>query len=247
MRKLIVAIFAVMLSVNAWCDDKTVHLTSLDWPPYSGKDLPGNGPSIEVAKAAFAAMGYTLVVDFYPWSRTVSLATDPDSKYAGYFPEYYSDEVAQTFTYSDVMGNGPLGFAQRKDKPIQWSSLDDLKSVKVGVVQDYVNTAEFDARTADGRIKAQTVTSDSINLTKLARGRIDLAVVDTNVLDYLLRTDDKLVEFKDQLEFNPTMLEDKKLFVCFKKDAKNAELTKIFNEGLKKIDVAAIMKKGLGK
>lgn len=247
MRKLIVAIFAVMLSVNAWSDDKTVYLTSLDWPPYSGKDLPGKGPSIEVAKAAFAAMGYTLVVDFYPWSRAVSLATDKGSKYSGYFPEYYSDEVAQTFTYSDVMGNGPLGFAQRKDKPIKWTTLDDLKDVSVGVVQDYVNTAEFDARTADGRITAQTVTSDSTNLVKLARGRIDLAVVDTNVLDYILRTDSKLADYKDNLEFNATMLEDKKLFVCFKKDEKNAALTKIFNEGLKKIDISAIMKKGLGK
>lgn len=243
MKKFLLALALVMFSFPALSDDKTVYLTSLDWPPYSGKDLPNQGASIAVAKAAFEAMGYKLVVDFFPWSRTVALATDKDSKYAGYFPEYYSDEIAETFHFSDVMGNGPLGFAQRKDKPIEWETLDDLHGQRIGVVQDYVNTAEFDARVADGRIKGEPVTSDTINLLKLANGRIDLVVIDTNVMNYLLKTEARLKPLADKLEFNPRMMEDKKLYVCFKKTPENEKLLKIFNEGLTKIDVQAIMSK----
>ena len=231
----------------SFADSKTVHLTSLGWPPYSGKKLPNNGPSIEVAKAAFKAMGYELVVDFYPWSRAVALAKDTGSKYAGYFPEYYSDGVAKEFHYSGVMGNGPLGFAQQTAKPISWATLDDIGKLNVGVVQDYVNTTEFDARVADGRIKAKAVTSDSTNLVKLANGRLDLAVVDQNVMDYLKKTDARLKSVASKIEFNSKLLEDKKLYVCFKKNAEGKRLQEIFDQGLTKIDVAAIMKNGLGQ
>ena len=197
----------------SFADSKTVHLTSLGWPPYSGKELPNNGPSIEVAKAAFKAMGYELVVDFYPWSRAVSLAKDTGSKYAGYFPEYYSDDVAKEFHYSGAMGNGPLGFAQQTAKPIKWATLNDIGKLNVGVVQDYVNTTEFDARVADGRIKAKAVTSDSTNLVKLANGRLDLAVVDRNVMNYLKKTDGRLKSVADKIDFNSKLLEDKKLYI----------------------------------
>lgn len=239
------AITLIFNITASFADGKTVHLTSLGWPPYSGKELPNNGPSVAVAKAAFHAMGYQLIVDFYPWSRAVALAKDSGSKYAGYFPEYYSDDVAKEFHYSGVMGNGPLGFAQQKAKPINWSTLDDISKINVGVVQDYVNTTEFDARVADGRIKAKAVTSDSTNLVKLANGRLDLAVVDENVMNYLKRTDARLKPIADKIEFNNKLLEDKKLFICFKKNAEGKKLQEIFDQGLKKIDVAAIMKKGL--
>ena len=241
-------LLTLMLGIStSYAGSKTVHLTSLGWPPYSGKDLPNNGPSTEVAKAAFKAMGYELVVDFYPWSRAVALAKDTGSKYSGYFPEYYSDDVAKEFHYSGVMGNGPLGFAQQTAKPIDWETLDDIGKLNVGVVQDYVNTTEFDARVSDGRIKAKAVTSDSTNLVKLANGRLDLAVVDQNVMDYLKKTDARLKSVASKIEFNSKLLEDKKLYICFKKNAEGKRLQEIFDQGLTKIDVAAIMKNGLGQ
>lgn len=247
MKRLLALCFSILLSSTALAEDKTVYLTSLDWPPYSGKDLPGGGASIQVARAAFEAMGYKLVVDFYPWSRAVNLAKDTNSKYAGYVPEYYSDSVAKEFHYSDVMGNGPLGFAEQTAKPITWNSHDDLSKYSIGVVQDYVNEAEFDKRVADGRIKVQAVTSDATNLVKLANGRIDMAVVDKNVMDYLIKTEPRLKGKGDKIQFNSKMLEDKKLYVCFKKNALGEKLLKVFNEGLKKIDVDAIMKKGMSE
>jgi polar amino acid transport system substrate-binding protein len=195
-----------------------------------------------VARAAFEAMGYTLKVDFFPWSRTVTLAREDSSQYAGYFPEYHADSVAETFHFSDAMGSGPLGFAERTDQPVNWRSQDDLAKYPIGIVQDYINEAEFDKRVADGRIRAQAVTSDATNLVKLLNGRIKLAVVDKNVMDYLLRTDKRLQNSTGQLQFNQRMLENKRLYVCFKKNPMGEKLLAVFNEGLKKIDVDAIMK-----
>jgi len=221
--------------------DQKVYLTSLSWPPYSDKNLPDQGASIAVAKAAFKAVGYELVVDFFPWSRAVKSAKDKDSKYVGYFPEYYAKEIEQEFIFSDEMGSGPLGFVQKKSSPINWSNLDDLSQYNIGTVQDYVNTAEFDQLAASGKIKVKTVISDLHNIRKLAAGRINMAVIDKNVLSYLLKTESKLSKIKNEVEFNAKLLENKKLYVCFRKGPEGERLTKIFNEGIKKINVDKIM------
>lgn len=245
LHKLLIATTIMLFSSLSFSADKVVRLTSLDWPPYSGKHLAQQGASVAVAKAAFKAMGYDLQVSFFPWSRAVALAKDGKSNFSGYFPEYYSDDTAKDFIYSEAMGSGPLGFAERKDNSIAWSDLNDLKAYKIGVVQDYINTTDFDAMVASKALKTSSTTSDTKNLLKMVNGRLDLAVVDKNVMNYLFKTDKGLAKKSANAQFNSTLLEDKKLFICFKKNAKGEELAKIYNEGLKKIDITSIMNKHL--
>jgi polar amino acid transport system substrate-binding protein len=245
LHKLLIATTIMLFSSLSFSADKVVRLTSLDWPPYSGKHLAQQGASVAVAKAAFKAMGYDLQVSFFPWSRAVALAKDGKSNFSGYFPEYYSDDTAKDFIYSEAMGSGPLGFAERKDNSIAWSDLNDLKAYKIGVVQDYINTTDFDAMVASKALKTSSTTSDTKNLLKMVNGRLDLAVVDKNVMNYLFKTDKGLAKKSANAQFNSTLLEDKKLFICFKKNAKGEELAKIYNEGLKKIDITTIMNKHL--
>ena len=230
--------FLILTTLSTVSYSETVYLTSLEWPPYSDDTLPSQGASVAVAKAAFEAMGHTLVVEFYPWSRAVALAKD-SSKYAGYFPEYYYD--SDEFIFSDPMGQGPLGFVEAKAKPITWNTLKDLTPYTIGVVQDYVNTEELDNMIAAGELKSSAVTSDSQNILKVASGRVNLAVIDSNVLKYLLTNDPKLKSTTDKVQMNGKLLVEKDLFVAFKNDANGSKWQSILNEGLKKIDVQAIM------
>lgn len=228
-------IFTVLSSISL---AETVKLTSLEWPPYSGQDLPNQGASIAVAKAAFDAMGHTLEVDFFPWSRAVALAKGDDS-YVGYFPEYLYE--SEDFVFSDPMGKGPLGFVEQSSNPIQWESLDDLKSYQIGVVQDYVNTAELDAMIASDEIDASSVTSDAQNVLKVAAGRVDVAVIDSNVLDFLLANDPRVSNVKGKVQMNDKLLVTKDLYIAFKNSPAGQKWKKVFDEGLKKIDVQSIM------
>jgi len=240
MRVLVLTLLFSLLSIQSFAEKK-IYLTSLEWPPYSGKELAEQGASVAVAKAAFKAMGYELVVDFYPWSRAVRLAQESDSKYSGYFPEYFSSSIEQDFIFSAPMGSGPLGFVESKADPVTWSSLNDLKTSSIGTVQDYVNTEKFDQMAANGELQVKPVISDLLNIKKVAAGRVDLAVIDKHVLGYLLRTEDSLKGVANKVQFNEKLLEDKQLFICFKKTDEGKELVKIFNEGLKKIDIAEVM------
>lgn len=239
----LIALCAVLLSNIGYAEQ--VKLTSLEWPPYTSESLKEQGASVAVAKAAFEAMGHELIVEFYPWKRAVHLAKE-DSAYDGYFPEYFSEELKKDFILSEPMGSGPLGFAELKSNPVTWNSLEDLKRFRVGVVGGYVNTAEFDEMVAKGQLKASVASDDVKNILKLASGRSDLAVVDQNVLSFLLSSDASLKSAAADIQFNSRLLEDKQLYVCFKKGPRGEKISKIFNEGLTKIDVKAIMSKHLG-
>lgn len=242
-KKFAALALSCLMMMSAHAKEK-VFLTSLEWPPYAGANLPEQGASVAVAKAAFDAMGYELVVEFYPWSRAVNLAKN-NPKYAGYFPEYYSESGAQEWVFSESMGSSPLGFAQPANKPVNWSSMKDLEQYTIGVVRGYVNTEAFDEKVANGEIKAIPVTADLNNMQKVATGRIDMAVIDKNVMNYLFNNEPELKSLQGKASFNDKLLEDKTLHVAFKKSAKGEELSKVFNDGLKKIDVKAIMAKYL--
>ena len=109
--------------------DKVIHLASLNWPPYAGSSLPGQGATVSVLRAALHEMGYGLQVDFYPWVRAVSLASDNASMYAGFFPVYFNSETAQNFIYSSEAGSGPLGFAENTS-PRCWAHTHQLRLQK---------------------------------------------------------------------------------------------------------------------
>ncbi|WP_428242032.1 substrate-binding periplasmic protein [Gynuella sp.] len=239
-RNSMIAFGLFFLALPSISYSETIYLTSLEWPPYSSNGLPDQGASVAVAKAAFKAMGHTLVVDFYPWTRAVAQVKD-GGKYTGYFPEYYYD--SDEFVFSDPMGKGPLGFVEAKAKPISWNTLQDLTPYTIGVVQDYVNTAELDDMIAKGELKSSAVTSDSQNILKVANNRVDLAVIDSNVFKYLLDNDPKLKSVSAAVQMNSRQLIEKDLFVAFKNDANGRKWQGILNEGLKKIDIQAVMQK----
>ncbi|MEH6347071.1 MAG: transporter substrate-binding domain-containing protein [Bermanella sp.] len=231
---------------QAYGQDKQVYMTSLEWPPYSGEKLSRQGVTVATTKAIFKAMGYELVVDFYPWSQAVKLGLDKNSKYLGYFPEYYSSELDKTCNFSETVGSGPLGFAQLKSKPVNWTSLDDIaKLSRVGVVQDYVNSAEFDKRVREGNIKTEAVTSDLENLKKLAANRVPIIVIDKYVLEYLLENSLELQEYKNKIEFNEKLLEDKYLYLCFKNTPQSKTIKKAFDKGAHRVDMKSFFNESL--
>jgi polar amino acid transport system substrate-binding protein len=221
-------------------ESRVIRLTSLEWPPYTGPALRRQGATTAVVRAAFAAMGYGIEVEFYPWSRAVA-SIRQDSEFVGYFPEYMSPEIARGFLMSDPIGSGPLGFAELADKPVHWENLDDLARYRIGVVQDYVNTEEFDKRVREGKLTTDSTLDDAHNLLKLAAGRVTLAVVDKRVFEYLLRNDARLKRVASRLHFNSHLLEDKQLYICFRRSPEGERARNILNAGLRKIDIPAVM------
>jgi len=214
-----------------------VYMTSLDWPPYSGETLVENGLSVAIAREAFAVMGYELVVEFKPWVRTVTTASKRE-KYIGYFPEYAFE--TEDFVFSDSIGSGPLGFVQNSERPILWSELIDLSDYRIGVVQGYINTQAFDALVEKGELSVEAAENDILNIYKVAKGRVELAVIDANVLRYLIEIDPRREVLQSRVEMNRQLLEVKHLYLAFKNTPEGYSWRRIFNQGLRQIDIESI-------
>lgn len=204
---------------------QNVQLTSLHWPPYSGSDLARRGATSAVVSAAMASMGYRLEISFYPWTRATVLARTR-SRFIGYFPEYMSKESSSACLLSDSIGASPLGLAERVDARIHWSSLDDLARFQVGVVTGYINSQQFDERVRKGRQRVDFASSDKQNLLKLAARRVPVAVIDRRVFHYLSRHDQQVAAVAHKLRFNARLLENKHLYVCFRRTPEGEQMGK---------------------
>lgn len=247
MKKVLVvfAVFCVLVmsASSGWSQQpETIYMTSLEWPPYTGAELPNLGASIQIARQAFDAVGYNLSIKFYPWKRTVRTARN-DHNFIGFLPEYYSLEKEKDFICSKPIGTSPLGFISIAEDKFVWEDLKDLKGKVIGVVLGYVNTAEFDQMVADGVLSVDYSRDDVTNIRKLLRGRIDLAVIDKNVFEYLMNVYPEFSRDDDRVVFNKKLLEVKELYACFRRGAEGKALCSKFNEGLKKIDINIFQKK----
>ncbi len=70
----------------------------------------------------------------------------------------------------------------------------------------------------------------------------NLQFIDKYVLQYILKTDKNLINKSHLLQFNPKLMETKKLYLCFQKSDNGRRYLKIFNQGLKKINAEKITK-----
>jgi polar amino acid transport system substrate-binding protein len=242
------ALATFVLSLCGRCEAQTVRLASTEWPPYSGAELVQQGAATAVVRAAFASMGVSVKVEFFPWARAVMLGTS-DKSFDGYFPGYPDAERMRKSYASLPIGSSPLGFAQRMDNPINWQDISDLTGLRLGVVNGYVNTMDLDAAIAADQVHGDVAPSDQSNLTKLFMARVDAAVIDRHVFEYLSLTDPTIAAQGGKLEFNKKILSNRDIHVFFKRTPQGQILQHTFDLGLKKInatkvfnDAVAVMK-----
>jgi len=237
MRRFILSfLFILVFSFPCAAAEKIV-LASLEWPPYAGESLMGNGASSMIVREAFKAVGVELEIRFYPWNRLLNeMANDPTIQ--GYFPEYSGRE--NLYNYSNSIGKSPIGFAKRTSGKTTWNTYDDLKKYRIGVVSGYINTKRFDEMVTAGEIHINRTGFDRFNLRKVLQGRVEMAVVDLNVFRYFVRTDYFLYPNRNEIEMDARLMDISNLYVCFPKTEKGERLQSLFNRGLRKVSVRAL-------
>jgi polar amino acid transport system substrate-binding protein len=226
-------------SVSAVGAPHVMHLASLEWLPYVGPGLAGDGLSGTIAATAARQFGYTVRVDYFPWKRAMQMGGE-EAGYAGYFPAYYTPQRARSCYFSAPMGNSTVGLAYLKSEPLRWEHLSDLGGMRIGVVTGYSNGKEFDALAEQGKLQLDASPGDAINLRKLLAGRVKAVVIDKSVLRYLLLTDSMLVADRERIAFHPNVLAELTLHACFQRTPAGLQLQKKFDEALSHMDIVKI-------
>jgi polar amino acid transport system substrate-binding protein len=240
-------VLAACLACAAWAQASAVSgreaagrvvLATLEWPPYAGEGLPGQGASVAVVRAALAAVGLELEVRFLPWKRAVQEARhNPDV--AGCFPEYATGPVRREFLLSGPVGESPLGLIHPAGSGLEWTREEDLAGLRLGTVLGYQNTPRFDELAASGLLKVEVVVDDAANLRKTAHGRLGAAVMDANVFRFLLARPEHAA-LRGRVELHGRLIGRMPLHVCFPFGPEGEALAARFNEGLSRIHAQEI-------
>ena len=235
MKKLyLLMIAAGLMGLSATNLAKEITLTSLDWPPFTSPNIPGGGNTTIIVKKALELEGYELNIEFEPWETAVSRAMN-DKDVAGYFPEYYSSALDDRCVFSDAIGSSMVVFANRKGERYPSRTLADWQQHTIGVVAGYVNEEKFDAAVAEGKVPVKESVDDVHNLMNLLDGRVDLAVIDTRVMNYWLMKNKALHAHMNEVRYNPGGLKMHGLYVCFTGDEAQ-EHAAALARGLKALD-----------
>ena len=150
---------------------KKITLATLNWAPYIGNRICGQGWVQQLTIALLTSQGYEITTRFYPWMRAVAQTEHGrvDLLYPEYFiePDAPSDVVHHTrrrdhLALSLRIPGGPVALMKLKGAPIPYTGdLRDLKDEKIGVVRGYQNTPEFD-RLMDSRSLSPAIKQDML-------------------------------------------------------------------------------------
>lgn len=241
-RAMATAALSVGLAFGAQASEHKVM--SLDWAPYAGSESPEGGILVSVLEQAFAKIGHSLSVEYLPWARSQNKAAE-DPSVLGYFPAWPS-EVQEGFFASSVIYSSPVGFVQRQDNPITWSSLEDLHGLTVMVVRAYEYPEEFEALMASGKITVHEARDDANLLALVAGGRADIGVIDRFVMAELLSAPE-MAPVKDKVSYNARNLVEYPLVLAMRDTPENQALAVELDTVLQQMPVDDMVRQAVEK
>ena len=180
---LILFLLVALAGTSGLSHAREVTMLTLNWAPHYGEDLPEQGLTTALVKAAFRAGGHNAEVQFVPWSR--ALKEVEEGKADVVMGAYYNEERTTRYIYSDVIYHLNIGLIARPglDKT-SYESLRELAGYSIGVSRGFANSEEFDAAQY---LNKEVASTPLLNIRKLFRGRIDMAVMNFDLFRYEVR------------------------------------------------------------
>ncbi len=214
---------------------KEIVLVACEYSPYYSEHLENYGGISEIIVEAYKRVGYTVKIQFLPFAR--ALNETQEGQVDGIIGVWYRPEREQWFVFSQpIPPPNQIGFYKRKQDKITFTKFEDLKPYVIGTIIGFVNPPEFEKATY---LKREEVVTDAQNLQKLFYKRIDLALIDKGLADYIIRT--QFPEYREALEWlEPAVKEEPNFLGISKKTPDYLIKLEAFNRGL-----AVITKEGL--
>jgi polar amino acid transport system substrate-binding protein len=220
------AILTLLVALGGPVQARDISMLTVEWAPHYGSTLPENGLTTALVKAAFRAGGHSSQVDFIPWAR--ALKEVEDGKADVVMGAYYNEERAQKYYYSDRIYSLDLGLIARPGLDVlKYESLRELSAYKIGVSRGFANSEEFDA--AD-YLNKDVATFPNLNIRKLFRGRIDMAVMNFDLFRYEAKKEGFCIS---DVTFMDPPLSTEGLYVMASRNIRDGEkIIEDFNRGL---------------
>lgn len=231
----VVCIIIFIISPCFAGEKKRLVLSTMNWEPYYAKQLLNGGPVTEITKEAFKKAGYEVLIKFVPWKR--ALEKSKTGKYDGLMGAYFSDDRARYFAYTDKIVDAEVVLVRKKESVISYTSLQDLKPYRVGVLRGGSVNQEFDTAAYLTKIE---VGKHEQGIGMLMAGRVDLIVL--GKFHFLKLIHQKYPRLTDKVTIITPPLRVNSLFnTISKRHPDHKKIVTDFNRGLAEINRLGIV------
>lgn len=194
-----VRLFAVILLAlvsipGLFSQDSTVTMAYSLIPPYSERNLPGQGLLIALNRAAYDSVGWTLKLREVPAARVFMEAKE--GLVDGFFMGS-EGSTAQGFLWSRSVLESEIVVAVREDSPHRSSRRDILINLRLGIVRGY------GLESAYPDFSFETAVDPLGNFRKLLAGRVDGIMEERFSLTYLIRKEGSPEAFRVRILVPP--------------------------------------------
>ena len=222
------------LMVQSASAEKSITIATLEYAPFTGKNLKFNGFVNHVIAEAFKRRSYAVKFAYLPWKRAVT--ETKNGQYPALSYVYLTKDREKEFYLSDPISDEKIVFFHLKSNPIQdWEILEDLKNYKIGATRGYTYTREFWQAVESKQLKVEIADSDKQNYKKLLAGRIDLFPSGLANGYSFLRKEFPLSNFR-LITYHPKPLSETTGHLAFSRSTKDSKNTlQLFNQGLAKL------------
>lgn len=222
---------ALLLSASTMAEEKLVTFAIGEWAPYTSSSPHAyEKVAQQVVIESFESQGYQVKLDYFPWSRSLKLASE--GAYDGTFPWIENAERSTLFLYSDPIFTQTVVFFHHQEAEFNWQQFDDLHQYAIGGTQDYQAVFFLNQYGINQEISIDEET----NFNKLVKRRIDAYPTGKIRGQYLINQ--TLTPDEAQLiTFNDKPLFEDKMHILFTKQnrARSEMLMKAFAKGLEEL------------
>ena len=222
-----IVFYVLTFSIASNSNAEKLKLTTVDWQPFFGHDLPEKGFFSAIAREAFKRAGYEIDIEFQPWKR--ALESTKKGKYDGLLGAYYNEERTKFLNYSDVVFENKDVFISTDQTLKTYQNLEDLKKYRIGTLR---GTAYSDELKEQGFIITET-DHDTQSIRMLLKDRLDLILMSQTHFQYLLEHNESFQEKKDEMMLLNKPFRTYSLYCPLSKQLENSEeIINRFNSAL---------------
>ena len=175
-----VALIAVLLLAQPALAQR-LRLVADGWPPFTDVTLMNGGLATDIVRTALARAGYASDFEQVPWAR--ALMGVGDGRYDVLINAWYDEARTQLGQFSAEYLLNRVRFLKRRDDPIDYQNLAQLRDNAIAVVRGYAYSAAFEQ---DRQLHKVPVHDFAMAVRMLAAQRVRLTVEDEYVARYYL-------------------------------------------------------------
>ena len=223
---------ATLLASSVTAQERFLLAAEDDWYPYSAKSgEQAVGRSVEIVKAAYAAVGALLTLEAVPFNR--GMVKTKEGVYAGVFNAGLNEDVLHDYLIprNHVALSEQVAVARRAEPFVGKQSFNGKRLV---LTNGYTYPVDI---TRDQRNSLYSAIGEINSLKMIAAGRADFTIIDRLVLMSILAQEPKL---KQELEIVGE-LHVEKIYVLFSRNGSGEKARAAFDQGMDTINSNGIL------